>query len=114
VINQFIRRNKREREGTSWAAVIFFGRVGSDSCNIFQVLEYLEIQDALSAGPDFLGAVGILHASPVLVGFDAIYGGNAQFILSIGWDASLPLDDGLISCRISRIKHQFYIKHPGH
>jgi hypothetical protein len=29
-----------------------------------QVLEDLEKQDALSAGPDFLGAVGILHAMP--------------------------------------------------
>ena len=28
-----------------------------------QVWEYLEKQDALSAGPDFLGAVGILHAT---------------------------------------------------
>ena len=37
----------------------FFWSRGS----IHAVWEYLEKQDALSAGPDFLGAVGILHAT---------------------------------------------------
>jgi hypothetical protein len=42
--------------------MLFFCRVGSIHAD-FQVWEYLEIQDALSAGSDFLGAVGILHAT---------------------------------------------------
>jgi hypothetical protein len=43
-----------------WCILIFLS-CGFDS--FFQVWEYLEIQDALSAGPDFLGAVGILLAT---------------------------------------------------
>jgi hypothetical protein len=51
------------RVGTGAVNGTFFFVVWVRFMQHLQVWEYLEKQDALSAGPDFLGAVGILLAT---------------------------------------------------